>query len=58
MGGDRSVLIALVACVKPHLDGLTLELRPYVHERQCLGKYQDVNGTALSILPSGYEFGV
>lgn len=52
------ILIALVACVKPHLDGLTLEFRPYVHERQCLGNYQDVNGTVLSILPSECEFGV
>lgn len=52
------ILIALVACVKPHLDGLTLEFRPYVHERQCLGKYQNVNSTVLSILPFECDFAI
>lgn len=58
MGRDSGDSHCFGSIVKPHLDGLTLEFRPYVHERQCLGKYQDVNSIALSILPSECEFGV
>lgn len=49
------ILLALVPCVK--LDVLTLEFKPYVVERKCLAKHQDVC-SIVSTLPSECEAGI
>lgn len=50
------ILLALVPRVK--LDVLALEFKPYVVERKCLAKHQDVCSTVLRILPSEREAGI